>query len=225
MNEYWKMHWNSEDIYCRESLLSQVERTYNGEPINAKLWNEIIAYVLGKLSLGGSSVVLDLCAGNGLFSLPISERVKKVVAIDFSHQLLKKFDASNIEKIEKDVNSVSLPIEQYDTALLYAGIQYFSEKEVLSLLKKVFLSLKPGAVFYIGDIPDRLLLWSFANTDYYKAAYFKNLERETPTIGNWYLATDLYEMARYIGFSQIEILPQPKIFPYHHFKFDMRLMK
>ncbi|WP_099464651.1 class I SAM-dependent methyltransferase [Parabacteroides provencensis] len=217
MNKYWREHWNSSEISQKKSLLAQVEHTYQGSPI--------VVYVLGKLNLHQSSIVLDLCSGNGLFSNPISEIAEEVTAVDYSAQLLEKINSPKIKKIQKDINDVSLPILQYDTVILYAGIQYFDELEALNIFEKVFQSLKIGGIFYVGDIPDRSLLWSFANTERYKFDYFKNLKAGTPAIGNWFLPNDLVEMGRYCGFSHVEILPQPKEFPYSHFKFDMRLTK
>ena len=222
--EYWKDHWNNREKITQPQL-AQVERTFEGKPVNRDIWGNMVQYAQGQLELFESSVILDLCAGNGLFSEPMAEVAKEVVAVDFSANLLKEIKNDKIRIIESDICELKIEKDYFTHVLLYAGIQYLNEKEALMVFENVYNGMKEQGLFFIADIPDRSFLWHFANTKEYKIKYFENLKNNTPAIGSWFLKQDLEEMAKYVGFKKVEILEQPSWSPYSHFKFDMKLSK
>jgi ubiquinone/menaquinone biosynthesis C-methylase UbiE len=230
-DNYWKKYWQNKPNETTD-VQAQVARTYKKQSIDDKSFMCTLDFVAGNMNLQKSSSLLELAAGNGMFTLPYSERVKQITAVDFSHPLLESLkkamdnrNITNISIVNANVTDMDFGIEQYSHVLLYFALQYFSEKEAVLLFEKVYKCLKPDGVFYIGDIPDRNKLWEFAYTDEYKKMYFDSIKTDTPAIGTWFLQSDLVEIARYAGFSQIEIINQPEWQFNHFWRFDIKLIK
>ncbi|MDR3258496.1 MAG: class I SAM-dependent methyltransferase [Fusobacteriaceae bacterium] len=227
MSDYWNFFWNNNPILQNESSLVKVQRSLNGKPIDKNIWKQMVEFVLYQLDIHSESNVLDLCSGNGTFSVPISEIAQRVLSVDISKILIDELENYKIRNIETklmDVNKFD-SVEIFSHAIIMGSIQYFSEKEVLILLEKIYSNLKQEGVFYIGSIPDRLKLWNFASTKYYESLYFENLKKDTPAIGTWFVKDDLVKMSEYVGFSKIEIIDLPDWMHDARCRFDMKLTK
>lgn len=98
-----------------------------------------------------SGSVLDLCCGPGRSAIPLAQRGFHVTAVDRSPFLLGKAKARaahenlNIEWIESDMREFERPAA-FDLVLnLNTSFGYFDEKdEDVGVLRKIFVSLKPG---------------------------------------------------------------------------------
>jgi cyclopropane fatty-acyl-phospholipid synthase-like methyltransferase len=229
MSSYWKEYWDS--VSSAPDLQAQVGRTHKKEPVNDDVFRDTLDFVARHMKLQKDSKLLDLCCGNGLFSIPFSKLVSHITAVDFSlpllatlRQRLNDQNVTTVSIINSDVTSFS-PKISYTHALLYFALQHFSEQESISFFEKVFSCLEQGGVFYIGDIPDREKLWTFANTAEYEKIYFDNLKNNTPAIGTWFLKNDLLKLANYTGFSSAEIIMQPDYQINSKYRFDMKLIK
>jgi hypothetical protein len=93
------------------------------------------------------------------------------------------------------------------------------------LFEKALSWLLPGGILYIGGIPDREKLWTFANTPEYEKAYIDSLKNGMPAIGTWYEKTFLRKTADWARFSRCEIIEQPSWQSDSRFRFDIKLIK
>ena len=230
MSEYWEKRWSkiSQDI----DEQSQVGRAIRKQPISDELFERTVEWVSGKMRLDRNSDVLELCCGNGVWTIPFARQVKSITAVDFSKPLLeilsKKCDTQNIKNaniVYSDVCAIDNFAGSYSHIFWYFAIQHFSEKEVICIFEKTHGILKNngGGVVYIGDIPDREKLWDFASTEEYVKMYFDSVKNGTPAIGTWFVKNDLVKLAEYAGFSKIEIVEQPSWQFNSNYRFDLKL--
>ena len=225
-NNYWSEYWK-EKSFSSKNLQAHIGRTVSGTSINDELWKRTVLFIYHQLCIDDKSNILDLCCGNGMLSVPLSYKCNKLVGVDISQALLNELlerEICNITTICADINEFNTE-EKYTHVILYFSLQYFNESQVIEIFQKVFTFLEEGAVFYIGDIPDRTKLWNFANTKEYEKAYFDSIREESPKIGNWFLKQDLLKLANYIGYKRASIVEQPSWMYNSHYRFDMILYK
>lgn len=226
--DYWINYWTSNQRIDADNLHYQVGRTINGVPIDPQKWQFHLNEIEQTLDLNSHDTLLDLCAGNGLITMPLSLKCRSVTAVDISKTLLKKIDTRSypsITVITGDIRNVSLPSGAFSKGIMYGALQYFNERETIDIFDKIYLSLMPGGSFLIGDIPDIDRLFVFYNKPEWVTAYFDSLRANTPAVGNWFKKEMLVEMAKYVGFSNAEILSQHPDLINSHYRFDLLLTK
>jgi ubiquinone/menaquinone biosynthesis C-methylase UbiE len=227
-NDYWKIYWSNVKVSDNDNLHSQVERTVNKVPIDEKKWQFTLTEIVKAIDLQPSDNILDLCSGNGLISVPFSQKCKLVTAVDISESLLSRIDTieyANITVISGDARKISLGKECFSKAVMYSSLQHFSERETIGIFKTVFQSLKAGGVFLAGDIPDLDRLFNFYSKQEWERAYFESVENNTPAVGTWYKKEVLVKMANYVGFSEAKIIDQHPDLINSHCRFDLLLTK
>jgi cyclopropane fatty-acyl-phospholipid synthase-like methyltransferase len=227
MADYWQEFWNkhSKDNKSNDPQ-RQVLRTHNGEVISEDLFLRIVADIECNLKIEHYDELLDLCCGNGVITRILKDSCKQIIAVDFAHDLLENLsDEDNIESINCDIKLCTFAENSFDKILLYAGLQYFSDKETIYLFEKIHKWLRLGGVAFIGDIPDRKRIWHFFNNELRVNDYFNSVKEQTPIIGNWFDAIWLEELGKWVGFKNALIKAQPEALPYSHFRFDLKLEK
>lgn len=220
--EFWRAHGRSAAAADEQT---QVLRTFNKRPIEEERWLSTLAYIDREFPVGAEDDLLDLCCGNGLFTAHFSPRCASAVAVDVSPELLAVLEnrgLSNVRTRCADIRTLDFVEGAFSRVFLYAGIQYLSAAEAVSLLRKVSGWLRPGGLLFIGDIPDRSRLWAFYNTDERRALYFDNCVADRDVVGTWFEASWLAHLATAAGFAQAEMLQQPSDQIYAHFRFDFR---
>jgi len=228
MTEVWRKYWQSADVLRESHPQKQVGRTINKQPIAQGQWEETLDFISSYLAPTSKEVLLDLCAGNGLLSVFFAKRMQQVVAVDISADLLSKIDTEaykNIKTVHSDVLDLEYPSASFDKALMYFSLQHFSLREAILVIKKVYDMLKPGGVFYIGDIPDAARMWHFFNNQERENAYFASLLEEQPIIGQWFEKAFVEKAASFAGFSDVQIIGQPDYQVNSHYRFDVLLKK
>ena len=230
MPDYWKNYWNSVPLDICEQ--SQVGRTVKKVPISDVFFEKTFDWVVQKMQINKQSNMLELCCGNGVWTIPFAKQAKHITAIDFSRPLLdvlkRKCSSENVRNVDIKLQNI-LEIKSQDYKFishifLYFAIQHFSEKETVFLFETAYSILRNrGGVFYIGDIPDREKLWDFANTKEYVKMYFDSIKNETPAVGTFFIKDDLMKLAEYIGFSKWELIEQPDWQINSSYRFDMKL--
>ena len=224
---YWKNYWRNKNIKNLDPQ-SQVARTRNKKPINDLLWQETVSKIIEKLELKKNDIVLDLCCGNGLLATEIYQKVKKVYCIDINKRLLdvlKKKKIDNIKISHKDIAKVNFEKKKFSKVIWYSGIQYFSQKDIISLAFKIFKFSKEKCIFYIGDIPDEEKLWKYFNNKSRKKNYFESIANNKPIIGTWLKKKWLKNLFLSAGFKRVIIVKQDKKFIYSDFRFDLLIYK
>jgi ubiquinone/menaquinone biosynthesis C-methylase UbiE len=228
MSDYWKDYWNNGAAVTNSSYLGRVLRTEEGQPISEDRWQRMVDFVINSLEISPSSSVLDLCCGNGAYSIALSKMADKIIAVDCSQPLLEELNSFKIKNIETrlmDANALNIP-EKFSHVIFMAAIQYFSEIEALKLLETVYkYNLEENGTFYIADVPDRLRLWEFVSSKHYENMYFDNMKNNISCVGTWFIKKELVKMAEYIGFRSIEIIDLPEWAPNATWKFNMKLTK
>lgn len=226
--DYWVGYWTTDDIIRQANPQSQVGRTIHKVPIDDDRWRVQLQEIEHKLALDASDTLLDLCAGNGLITLPLAARCRSATAVDVSAPLLDALRAAgapNLVVIEADVRTVALPPGAYSRGLMYGALQYFVEREVIGLFETMHRCLAPGGRFLVGDVPDVDRLFAFHSRPEWVAAYFESVRRGQPAVGTWFKQEVLVALARYVGFREAEVLAQDPRLINAHYRFDLRLTK
>ncbi len=226
---YWTKFWKE---YGSESSgkdpQTQVLRTLNKQPIDAERWARTLRFIENALQLNAGDSTLDLACGNGLITRMLAERCRSVTAVDISSDLLAEIDASwhlKIRKLQMDIRDCAFPAASFDKIVLYAGLQYLNDQEALILWEKAYSWLRPGGIFFLGDVPDRGLMWEFFNTEEREHIYFTRMKAGEPIVGNWYNRDFLFKLARYVGFAKVRVIPQERYMIYSKFRFDLLAKK
>lgn len=105
-----------------------------------------------KAQIPTNGIVLDLCAGTGDLSYRAVQCASKVIALDFSHEMMvsgKKRSHENgvnsIQWVGGDACKLPLPDQSFDAALVGFGLRNVASLE--QTLAEVLRVLKPGARF------------------------------------------------------------------------------
>lgn len=114
--------------------------------------------LLDSLPVRPDSVVVDLGAGTGYFTIPMARRASsgRVLAVDLQPEMLEMVrsrsaseDLDNIEPILATEQDPNLPASSVDLVLIVDAYHEFSHpKEVMT---NVFASLKPGGRIYLVE--------------------------------------------------------------------------
>lgn len=226
--EYWAKFWASNDRLNHDDLYYQVGHTVNGMPIDPERWQFTLNRISETLTLGPEDTVLDLCAGNGLIAVPFSLKCRSVTAVDFSEALISRIDTKsypNITALHADAREVELPKCAYSKGIMYGALQHFSEREAIGIFETIYRSLKPGASFLVGDIPDVDRLFAFYSKPEWVKAYFDSVKNNAPAVGTWFKKEVLVAMAKYVGFSDAVTSDQHPNLLNSHYRFDLLLVK
>jgi SAM-dependent methyltransferase len=223
--EFWREH-GRKTLTADEQ--TQVLRTSNKLPITQERWTFTLAELDRDFPTTAQDDLLDLCCGNGLFTTHFAAQCRTVTSLDISPDLLRALDERRLVNVRTqcmDMRAADFPDGSFSRVLLYAGLQYIDHAETVTLLRKVFRWLRPGGLFFIGDIPDRSRLWSFYNTTERQALYFDNLVAGRDVVGTWFDAEWLTRLCASAGFSSAMPLPQHPDLIYAHFRYDMLVQR
>jgi cyclopropane fatty-acyl-phospholipid synthase-like methyltransferase len=227
-NDYWVQYWNDKTIIASRNHQLQVGRSINKVPILDKRWVYTLEFIRRQIDLSREDELLDLCAGNGLISIPFSKECNHVMSVDISKDLIDRIDTStnkNIKTMLSDVRLLELSEKSFSKVIFYFAIQHFTEKEVIYLFEKVYKWLRPGGLFFVGDIPDSDKIWSFFNTEERQKVYLESIKNDRPIIGTWFSKEFLCKAASYAGFSDCAHIVQPDELINHHYRFDLLIRK
>jgi cyclopropane fatty-acyl-phospholipid synthase-like methyltransferase len=228
-DSYWKAFWiNHARTAKSDNLQFQVLRTLNKKPVTGVQFIKILQYVTRKMKLSCNDVILDLGCGNGLFTTFFASKCKKIVGVDFAPELVAQINLEkykNVSVYVDDVRTIDFEEQSFEKVFIYAGLQYLSYKETIQLFKNVKRWLKRKGIFFIGDIPDIKRRWNFFNSAEREKIYFDAIRNDKPIIGTWFDSSWLVKLGSYADFKDIEILRQPRSFPYAHYRFDAILKK
>jgi SAM-dependent methyltransferase len=121
----------------------------------------IAVFIGDLLDISGDEDVLDLCCGNGLVTVRIAERARRVIGVDFSKALLRQardtFSRDNIVYIEGDARNLEAVIGDlvFHKAYLSAAFQYFDREMGAEVLRGLHAAVAPRGQVAILDIPDK----------------------------------------------------------------------
>ncbi|HEX2946486.1 MAG TPA: methyltransferase domain-containing protein [Clostridia bacterium] len=119
--------------------------------------------VIGRLFDTGllkeSMTLVDLGAGDGYLSRAVSPKVKKVIAVDISGEMLKELNKkavrgglANIRTVEGD--GCDMPLEDESVDLVCTNMFLHHVEEPLLAIKEMYRVLKPGGRVYLADLKE-----------------------------------------------------------------------
>lgn len=111
------------------------------------------------ISLHKEDTLLDLGAGAGYISLPISKYVDEVIALDFDEEMLKYLEMkakeqsiTNIKTLVSDFKDIQLDDEKVDKAV--ASISLHEVKPLSLALGEIYRVLKSKGVFLCIELEE-----------------------------------------------------------------------
>ncbi|MEY3879766.1 MAG: hypothetical protein RIQ94_561 [Pseudomonadota bacterium] len=227
-NDYWVTFWTTHEIIKAKDPQCQIGRTVNKISIDQQKWQFHLDEIEEILCLCPDDTLIDLCAGNGLITMPLSLRCQSVTAVDISNTLLEYIDTQlypNITLITEDARNMNLPTKAFSKGLMYSALQYFNEHEIIGIFAAIYQFLKRDGLFLVGDIPDIDRLFVYHNKPEWVRAYFDSVKNNNPVIGTWFKKDILVAMAKYVGFNEAVVINQHPDLINSHYRFDLLLKK
>lgn len=221
---YWSEFWKNTELLKYENPQNQVGRSKNRVPITQSDWEETLDYIEKRINLQKTDTILDLCAGNGLISIPFAEKCNKVYSVDISPELLKHIDSQKYGNIVTqcgDIRYLQFEPGTFNKVIINAGVQYITDKELIALLEQIYTWLKPGGLVYIGDIPDYDKIWSFHDTFDRQKAYIESVKNDQPIIGTWFTRSFIEVTLKVLGYGTVDVSDQPPKCINRHYRFEV----
>jgi len=136
------------NVYTKKSKNTWNSIAKSFDSTRRKTWKECIDFID---SLPKNSVVADIGSGNGRHLIPCAQRVKKVIGIDVSDELLKivqkkvdKNNLKNVELVQSDAVDLPLKDNSVDAVLFIATLHNIQKKHRrIMALEEVRRILKP----------------------------------------------------------------------------------
>jgi ubiquinone/menaquinone biosynthesis C-methylase UbiE len=147
--------------------------------------------------LNSNSIFIEVGAGDCSLSLEVSKYVKKVYAIDVSENITRnKILPQNFKLIISD--GVSIPVPEDSVTIAYSNqlMEHLHPDDAFKQLKNIYKVLANGGI-YICITPNRL------TGPHDISKYFDQIS--TGFHLKEYTITELSELFRQVGFSQIEL--------------------
>lgn len=209
MSDQWKKFWedyiggeaaNENDLYL------QVGKTANRLPVSKEIFEGFVNDVVEKLELSSSDILLEMCCGNGLLTLPLSDIVKKIYAFDFTETLIdtaiKYKSKENIEyavgNAKEDFTKIfkeNLPV--IHKFLINDSTAYFSPKDIETVIERI-LKISNEFKFYLTNVPNDENKWNFYDTPERKANYEKAVKSGDiflSGMGRWWTKSEFINIA------------------------------
>ena len=215
----WEGFWNSyrkKESQNKEDLFFQVGKTINKIPIADSLFQDMVEDIIQNLQLNDEDVLMELCCGNGIITLPLSTIVKQIYAFDFTDHLIesakKHSQQSNINYTIGNAKSDFMELFQYEKKprkfLMNDSLGYFEPNDLVTIIKKINCD---SFLFYITGVPCDELKWNFYNTPERKNHYLKMQtleENYNDGIGKWWKVEEIKTITDKLGLK-VTIHNQP----------------
>ena len=106
--------------------------------------------ILARLQREGSRSLFEVGAGAGHDSQYFADNGLTVVATDLSPQMVSMCRRRGLDAHVMDVLQLELPAHSFDAAYAMNSLLHVPNSDLASALAAIRLSLKPGALFYLG---------------------------------------------------------------------------
>ncbi len=151
------MQYSSSDSDSREFFDSVAPEWEN---MRGDFYDEaVIGRLLGTGLLNAGITLADLGAGDGYLSRAVSPKVKKVIAVDISGEMLKELNKkaaqeglSNIRTVEGD--GCDLPLAEESTDLVCSNMFLHHIEEPILAVREMYRVLKPGGRVFLADLKE-----------------------------------------------------------------------
>ena len=237
-NRDWRGYWSEVEPLASPNLddaLMQVGKTQMGVPVGAEQLDLILRSIVDALDLNDTDHIVDLGCGNGLVSERIATKVRSVLGLDASPQLIEDaqhFRATDILKFAVGDFTDPQLLKMWPGSLgvgktwkwySYEVIQHLAPSEFKEFLNTISVKVRAGESgrspelkLFLGSIPDRARIRAFYDTPERWAFYERNLSAGVEQIGTWWEQKELQNLAEEAGFC-FQIIPQdPELYTSHY---------
>ncbi len=205
--EFWDKfllnRYGKEEVQTEDDLFLQVARTLNRKPVEKDVFDSIIVEITNDLNLSGDDILVDFCCGNGLFTFELRDKVKQIIAVDFSKSII---DTANKYKAAENItyclgDGVTYMKSFRDTwpgitpnkYLMNDALAYFSAADLEEMLGNILL-VSESFEFLIRGVPNDDLKWNYYNTPERKQFYADLIAKGDLTnygLGSWWHMDDI----------------------------------
>jgi ubiquinone/menaquinone biosynthesis C-methylase UbiE len=109
--------------------------------------------------LTGEDVVVDLGAGTGFLALTCASRARRVIAVDFSREMLRvleqkatELELNHVEVIAADLADFDLPPNSVDVVVSNYALHHLKDQQKAALVQRTVRWLRPGGRLVITDM-------------------------------------------------------------------------
>ena len=210
-----------------EDFLGQTKRTVHGVPLGEDQIGMIITQIRNLLELGRDDRLAEIACGNGFLSARLFADVRGYHGSDISEYLIgvarKHFQRDpDFTFSQQDglghIRNEPRP-QEYTKLLCYASAQYFSDDDLLALLRSVRQRFPRLSRVLLGNCPDRRKLEQFFHG---KAPPAAELDDTGTALGRWRTPESLCAIAKVAGWDTT-IAAMPPQFSGANYRFDALL--
>ncbi len=119
------------------------------------LWPDTAA-VIANLGVQSSWYVIDLCCGDGLFTVPLAKIARQVMAIDIDPVLLRQAQAritqaglTNCDFVEADAGAIQEIVQRQSVDFVLMANTFHGVPDKIGLARTVAAVLRPGGRFVV----------------------------------------------------------------------------
>ncbi len=206
--EFWDTfllkRYGKEEVQNEDDLFLQVARTVNRKPVTKEVFDLIISQINTDLTLTTNDVLVDFCCGNGLFTYELREKVKQIIGVDFSQNII---DTANKYKTNDNITYCLGSVVDYMTTfkttwpgthpnkyLMNDSLAYFTNNDLDNILKGI-QTVSDQFTFLTRGVPNEDLKWHYYNTPERKQFYYDLQAKGDLTndgLGSWWKPGDIH---------------------------------
>jgi len=136
-----------------ENPMEAVHFSSSDKPVDEKVYDDIADEVSERLSLNENDDLLEVGCGNGLLLQRLKNRVKSIVGVDFSKEMLKGIKDPSIKTYQAEANTLPFSDHSFDKVICHSIFHYFPDLEYAeeSVLEMVRVC-KPNGQILISDV-------------------------------------------------------------------------
>lgn len=211
-------------------FLKQVGHSERGTPISPAQFETMVSSLCSALQLQPRDVLLDLCCGNGIFTSRIAREVGRVLALDFSAELIalarRHHSAANLTYHDHNVrrlkDSPLLAGQTFTKILMHAALQHFTASDLRSLLEALRPHAAKDSIFHFSYVPDaaRRNIFLASVRPGWKLRMRRLLGRDL--MGKWWHQSELVEIGSAFGLK-VDFLAVDPSLPGAAYRFDIRM--
>lgn len=208
--DFWQ-EWRNKEAESEDDLFFQVGLTINKKPIDKQAFDLINRSIIDDLRLRSGDILVEFCCGNGLTTFELKDKVKQIIATDFSAHLIRaaqKFkSAPNItynlgsvfEFLADFKNKWTIHPNKY---LMNNSLGYFSPEELRQILSGICDISDGPFLFLLRGIPNDLQKWNYYNTEERRKKYEEWTAAGNFTndgMGRWWSPEEIGEICSSFG--------------------------
>jgi DNA gyrase subunit B len=195
----------AEKIYFQHAARGIDEEVYKAQfGARSKNWHESAAWITDKDLLkahadlcvkNGESIGLDVCCGSGVVGASFKGKVKKMIGLDLTPEMVKLAGKRLDEVKQGNVYKIPFPDKTFDLVCTREVLHLlpYPEKPVSEILRV----LKPGGQFIVGQtLP-------FSADD--AAWMYRVFKKKQPLIFNWFQEDDFRRLLSGAGFADVRM--------------------